>query len=82
MSFLSNEKTGDRMRFFFSLSKDNDDIDYESLKEDLVDEFGARMTSITGGLGFCDMCEAEDVSNEELLAMAKREGMDLRKYRK
>lgn len=70
------------MRFFFSLSKDNEDIDYESLKGDLLDEYEARMTSISGGLGFCDMCEVEDASNEELLAMARREGIDLRKYRK
>ena len=48
------------MGFFFSSSKDNEDIDF----------------------GFCDMCDAEGASNDELLAMAKREGIDLRKYRK
>ncbi len=47
-----------------------------------MDEYGAQMASFSGGLGFCDMCDAEDASNDELIAMAKREGLDLRKYRK
>lgn len=70
------------MGFFFSTSNNNEDIDYERLRSDLTDEYGAQMASFSGGLGFCDMCDAEDASNDELLAMAKREGFDLRKYRK
>ena len=70
------------MGFFFSSSKDNEDIDFERLRADLIDEYGAQMASFSGGLGFCNMCDAEGASNDELLAMAKREGIDLRKYRK
>lgn len=70
------------MGFFFNSSNNNKDIDFESLRADLIDEYGAQMASFSSGLGFCDMCDAEDASNDELLAMAKREGIDLRKYRK
>jgi len=70
------------MGFFFGSSNDNEDIDFERLRSDLIDRYGAQMTSFSGGLGFCDMCDAEDASNDELIAMAKREGIDLRKYRK
>lgn len=70
------------MGFFFSSSKDDEDIDFERLRSDLMDEYGAQMASFSGGLGFCDMCDAEDASNDELIAMAKREGLYLRKYRK
>ncbi len=70
------------MGFFFGSSKCNEDIDYEGLRRDLMDEYGEQMASFSGGLGLCDMCDADNASNEELLAMAKREGIDLRKYRK
>ena len=70
------------MGFFFNSSNNNEDIDFESLRADLIDEYGAQMASFSGGLGFCDMFDAEDASNDELFAMAKREGIDLRKYRK
>lgn len=70
------------MGFFFSSSNNNDDIDFDKLREDLVDEYGVQMVSFSGGLGFCDMQDAEDASNEELIAMAKREGIDLQKYRR
>lgn len=70
------------MGFFFGSSNDNEDIDFERLRSDLIDRYGAQMASFTGGLSFCDMCDAEDASNDELIAMAKREGLDLRKYRK
>jgi hypothetical protein len=33
-------------------------------------------------LGFLDMCDAEDASNEQLLQVARREGFNLSKYRK
>ena len=70
------------MRFFFSSSNDNENIDFERLRTDLIDEYRAQMASFSRGLGFCNMCDAEDASDDELLAMAKREGIDLRKYRK
>lgn len=70
------------MGFFFGSSNDKEDIDFESLRSDLVDEYGAQMASFSSELGFCNMFDAEDASNDELIAMAKREGIDLRKYRK
>ena len=69
------------MGFFFGSSNNNEDIDYDKLRSDLVNEYGAQMASFSGGLGFCDMCDAENASNDELIAMAKIEGIDLRKYR-
>ncbi len=70
------------MGFFFWSSNTKEDIDFERLRSDLINEYGAQMDSFSGGLGFCDMCDAEDASNDELIAMAKREGLDLRKYSK
>ncbi len=67
---------------FFNSSNDNDNIDYERLRNDLTEEYASQMTSYSGGVGFCDMCDAENASNDELIAMAKREGVALRKYRK
>ena len=69
------------MGLFFGSSNNNEDIDYNKLRSDLVDKYGAQMASYSGGLGFCDMCDAENASNDELIAMAKIEGIDLRKYR-
>lgn len=46
-----------------------------------MDEYGVQSATFSGGLGFLDMCDAQDASNEELLRMAKKEGFDLNKYR-
>ena len=70
------------MGFFFGSSNANNDIDFESLRADLIDEYGAQMASFSGGLGFCAMCDAEGASHDELIAMATRAGIDLSKYRK
>ena len=47
------------------------------LRRDLVNEYGAQSAAYSGGLGFLDMCDAEDASNEQLLQMAKRGGSTL-----
>lgn len=47
-----------------------------------MNEYGAQSAVYSGGLGFLDMCDAEDASKEQLLEMAKREGFNLNKYRK
>jgi hypothetical protein len=65
---------------FFSKSKTN--IDYKRLRKDLIREYGIRMISYSGGLGFLDMCKVEDVSNEQLLELAKKEHFNLKKYMK
>ena len=61
---------------------DNKEYDYKRLRRDLADEFGAQGAAFSGGFGFFEMMEAESASEEELLKIAKREGVDLRKYRK
>ena len=68
--------------FFNSKNTDDGDYDYNRLRRDLVNEYGAQSAAYSGGLGFLDMCDAEDASNEQLLQMAKREGFNLNKYRK
>lgn len=47
-----------------------------------MNEYGAQSAAYSGGLGFHDMCDAEDASDEQLLQMAKREGFNLNKYEK
>ena len=61
---------------------DDGDYDYNRLRRDLVNEYGAQSVVYSGGLGFLDMCDAEDASNEQLLQMTKREGFNLNKYKK
>ena len=65
---------------FFSKSKTN--IDYKRLRKDLIREYGIRMVSYSGGLGFLDMGKVEDISNEQLLELAKKEHYNLKKYMK
>ena len=70
------------MGLFSHSSSKNDDIDYKRLRNDLMDEYGAQMAAYSGGLGFLDMCDARNASEQQLLEMAKREGFNLSKYRK
>lgn len=70
------------MGLFSCSSNNDDDYDFERLRRDLVDEYGAQSTVFSGGLGFLDMCAAEDASNDELLRMAKKEGFNLSLYRR
>ncbi len=70
------------MGLFFSSSNNAGDYDFDRLRRDLVDEFGAQSAAFSGGFGFLEMCDAEDASNEQLLEMARREGFNLNKYRK
>ena len=55
-------------------------IDYDSLREDLKEEsLGAFFVGGFGGA----MAEASDIdkaSNEELIKMAKRQGIDISRY--
>ncbi len=80
---ISWQGHGDHMGLLFnSKNTDDGDYDYDRLRRDLVNEYGAQSAAYSGGLGFLDMCDAEDASNEQLLQMAKREGFNLNKYRK
>jgi len=67
--------------FFNSKSSDDGDYDFDRLRRDLVDEYGAQSAAFSGGFGFLEMCDAEDASNEQLLQMARREGFNLNKYK-
>lgn len=70
------------MGLFSHSSGNSGDIDFKRLRNDLMDEYGAQMAGFSGGLGFLDMCDAQDASEQQLLEMAKREGFNLNKYRK
>ena len=70
------------MGLFSSGSNDVGDYDFDRLRRDLVDDFGAQSTAFSGGFGFLEMCDAEDASNEQLLEMARREGFNLNKYKR
>ena len=67
--------------FFHSNNNDSGDYDYDRLRRDLVNEYGIQSTAFSGGVGFLDMCDAEDASNEQLLEMARREGFNHNKYK-
>ena len=68
--------------FFHSSNNDSGDYDYDKLRRDLVEEYAIQSASFSGGLGFLDMCDAEDATNEQLLEMARREGFNLNKYKR
>ncbi|MBP3196982.1 MAG: hypothetical protein J6N21_08245 [Butyrivibrio sp.] len=66
----------------FSSNSNKDNIDYDRLRRDLVDEFGAQSAAFSGGFGFLEMCDADDASNEQLLKMARRGGFNIEKYKR
>ena len=70
------------MGLFSHNNTQNGDIDFKRLRSDLMDEYGAQMATYSGGLGFLDMCDAQNASEQQLLEMAKREGFNLNKYMK
>ncbi len=62
-------------------SKD-EEYDYKRLRKDLENEYAIQSASFSGGFGFLGMMEVSDASNEKLLKKAKRDGFNLKKYRK
>ena len=70
------------MGFFSHNYSNNEDIDFKRLRADLMDEYGAQMAAYSGGFGFMEMCKAEEATEEQLLEMARQEGINLNKYRK
>ena len=64
------------------MENQKNDYDYYSLRKDLIDEYGAQSAAFSGGFGFLEMCDAEEASNDQLLEMARREGLNIDKYRK
>ena len=53
-------------------------IDYERLREDLIDYFGSAMGLFP--MAIMDITKIENASNLELLEIAKQNGFDLIKY--
>ncbi len=70
------------MGLFSNHASYESNIDFKRLREDLMDEYGAQMVSYSGALGYSDMCDAQDASEERLVEMAKKEGFNLEKYKK
>ena len=66
----------------FDDGKPQGNYDYKRLRRDLENEYAAQSATFSGGFGFCQMMDASSASDEELLKMAKREGMNLNKYKK
>ena len=60
----------------------NDDYDFKRLRKDLETEYMIQGIGFTGDFGLFEMLEASGASNEELIKMAKREHINLEKYRK
>lgn len=70
------------MGIFSRSSNNNGEIDFKRLRSDLMDEYGAQMAAYFGGFGFLEMYDAQDATEDQLLEMARREGINLNKYRK
>lgn len=71
------------MGLFSDLFEDaNADYDYKRLRRDLENEYAIQSTAFSSGFGFCQMMDASDASDEQLIKMAKREGFNLNKYKK
>ena len=66
----------------FDNDKPQNNYDYKRLRRDLENEYAAQSATFSGCFGFCQMMDASSASDEELLKMAKREGMNLNKYKK
>lgn len=56
----------------------NENIDYESLRRDLIDYFGSAMSSFP--IALMDVVNVETASEEELLELAIENGFDLSNY--
>lgn len=56
-------------------------IDYEKLREDLVEYYGSAMSSGIS-MATIETIEAEYATEEELTKLAKKAGIDINKYNK
>lgn len=54
-------------------------IDFERLRQDLIDYFGTAMT-IGFGAAIIDISKIENASNEELINIAKQNGFNINNY--
>ena len=58
------------------------EIDYEVLRNELKDIYGAQSVSFSGILGFADMLDVDRASHDELERRAREEGVNLDKFRR
>ena len=68
--------------FDFFDNNDNQEYDYKRLRKDLENEYFCQGVGFSGGFGMLQMMDVNAASEKDLLKAAKREGFDLRKYRK
>ena len=54
-------------------------IDFERLRQDLIDYFGTAMT-VGFGAAIIDISKVENASNEELINIAKQNGFNINDY--
>lgn len=54
------------------------EFDYDKLRKDLTDYFGTAMPLFPAAL--MDVAKLETSTNEELVIIAEKNGLDLRKY--
>jgi hypothetical protein len=54
------------------------DIDFDKLREDLIDYFGSAMGMFP--MAVMDVSKVERASKQELIKIAQQNGFDLRKY--
>lgn len=57
----------------------NQEIDYKKLRSDLKDNYGTAMFAGVGAV-MMDLSKIENASDEELLRIADKEGLNLSKY--
>ena len=70
------------MGLFFKRNDEDDEYDLKRLRKDLEMEYLLQAESFSGDFGLFQMFDASDASKEELLKIAKKEHINLEKYRK
>ena len=60
----------------------NDEIDFERLKEYLIDYYGAQIYTFAGAFAYAQLLEVKKASDEDVFQMAEREGIDIDIFRK
>ena len=70
------------MGLFSKRNDEDDEYDLKRLRKDLEMEYLLQAESFSGEFGLFQMFDASDASKEELLKIAKREHINLEKYRK
>ena len=70
------------MSYIFDKESNGLNYDWDLLRNDLINEYGAQCIAFSGRVGFLDMLDVETATNEKLVEMAQIEGLCLEKYRK